>query len=161
MLLGPHKGFTLLINGYDIFYICYANYKSNIYLDERFMLCIYDCKNFYFPYKKYKSHRTLCKVFMIRIYDQDTFYDPYNNYDIFYVPYKKDKSHRTLYKVFTLRIYDYDLSKFLITTTILFTFLIKCIRATKLCKTITPHIYNYDIFYIPCKKYKSQVIVPS
>ena len=34
--------------------ICYANYKSNIYLDERFMLCIYDSDTFHVPYKKYE-----------------------------------------------------------------------------------------------------------
>ena len=95
MLVGPHKGFTLLING-NIFYICYTNYKSNIYLDERFILCIYDCNTFYIPYKKYKSHRTLYKVFTLRIYDYDTFYISYNNYDTFYIPYKMYKSHRTL-----------------------------------------------------------------
>ena len=50
MLAGPHKGFILLINGY-IFHICYKNYKSNIYLDERFMLRIYNCDTFYIPYK--------------------------------------------------------------------------------------------------------------
>ena len=35
MLVGPLKGFTLLINGYDIFYICYIKYKiSNIYFEQ-------------------------------------------------------------------------------------------------------------------------------
>ena len=75
MLVGLHKGFILLINGYDIFYICYANYKSNIYLDERFMLRIYDCDTFCIPYKKYKNRRTLYKVFMLHLYVYDTFYD--------------------------------------------------------------------------------------
>ena len=34
MLVGPLKGFTLLINGYDIFYICYAKYKKRETLIE-------------------------------------------------------------------------------------------------------------------------------
>ena len=88
MLVAPHKGFTLLISGYDIFYICYTNYKSNIYLDERFTIRIYDCDIFYVPFKKYKSHRTLYKVFTLRIYDYETFYVSYNNYDTFYIPFK-------------------------------------------------------------------------
>ena len=87
MLVGPHKGFTVLINGYDIFSICYTNYKSNIYRDERRTLHIYDCDTFYVPYKKYNSHKTFCKIITQRIYDYDTFYNPYNNYDTFHVPY--------------------------------------------------------------------------
>ena len=70
MLVEPHKGFILLINGYYIFHICYKNYKSNIYLDERFMLCIYNCDTFYIPYKKHKSslqnlpwYSTIAKAF--------------------------------------------------------------------------------------------------
>ena len=52
------------------------------------------------------------------------------------------------------------LSTFLITTTILFTFLLKLKEPQKFVKRITTRIYNCDTFYIPCKKYKSQVIVP-
>ena len=80
MFVGPHKGLTLLINGYDLFYICYTNYKSNIYLDERFTQRICDCDTFYIPYKKYKSHRTLYKVFTLRRYEYNTFYIPCKKY---------------------------------------------------------------------------------
>ena len=69
MLVRPHKGLTPLEKGYDIFYICYTNYKSDTYLNERFALCVYNYNIFYVPYKKYKSHRALYKVFTLHIYN--------------------------------------------------------------------------------------------
>ena len=56
MLVGPHKGFILLKNSYDIFYICYTNYKSNIYVDEIFTLCLYDCDTFYVSYNNFNIY---------------------------------------------------------------------------------------------------------
>ena len=114
MLVGPHKGFTLLINGYDIFYICYGNYKSNIsmkglcYVYMTAILSTFLIKNMrvtecctkYLCYiyattilsrilittATLLSHITY-KVFTLHIYNHNTFYDRYNS-DTFYNPYR-------------------------------------------------------------------------